>query len=231
MRKHIANALRARSRAIRTALDKYNAAATALVPPRQLLDWEQVVEYAFLSDFDLLRDTRQDIRNRPWATPAARLATDQAFKLRRAKEEIKRLNIEIRRFATYMRDEDTYLRMKEDDVRQFNPALANQVTIHRMERGRFNVHHTDILRQIYLLKGFTGIRELGTHLESTNIPEEPQLPPPVASDVPQPLVHIDDGEEVLEDEQVEEDEEIVVLGAYYSVLDMSSDNILRGKED
>lgn len=89
MRKHIANALKARSRAIRTALDKYNAAATAMVPSRQLLDWEQVVEYAFLSDFDLLRDTRQDIRSRPWATPAARLAMDQAFKLRRAKEEIK----------------------------------------------------------------------------------------------------------------------------------------------
>jgi hypothetical protein len=227
MRKHIANALKARSRAIRTALDKYNAAATALVPPRQLLDWEQVVEYAFLSDFDLLRDTRQDIRNRPWATPAARLAMDQAFKLRRAKEEIKRLDIEIRRFATYMHDEDAYLRTKERDIRLFNPALANQVTIHRLERGRFNVHHTDIIRKIYLLKGFTGTRELGTHLESTNIPEEPQLPPPIAIDVPLPLVHIDlsrlDDEEELEDEQVGEDEEIVALGAYYSVIDMSSD--------
>lgn len=79
MRKHIANALKARSRAIRTALDRYNTAAATLVPPRQLLDWEQVVEYAFLSDFDLLRDTRQDIRSRPWATPAARLAMDQSF--------------------------------------------------------------------------------------------------------------------------------------------------------
>jgi hypothetical protein len=187
MRKHIANALKARSRAIRTALDKYNIAATALVPPRQLLDWEQVVEYAFLSDFDLLRDTRQDIRSRPWATPAARLAIDQSFKLRRAKEEIKRLNIEIRRFATYMRDEDAYLRLKESSIVVSNPALANQIAIHRMERGRFNVHHTDILRKIYLLKGFTGTRELGTHLEA-NIPEEPQ--PPTASDRPQPLVPV-----------------------------------------
>ena len=152
MRKHIANALKARSKAIRTALDKYNAAATALIPPRQLLDWEQVVEYAFLSDFDLLRDTRQDIRSRPWATPAARLAMDQAFKLRRAKEEITRLNIEIRRFATYMRDEDAYLRLKESSIALSNPALANQVTIYRMERGRFNIHHTDILRTIYLLQ-------------------------------------------------------------------------------
>ena len=180
MRKHIANALKARSRAIRTALDRYNATATALVPPRQLLDWEQVVEYAFLSDFDLLQDTRQDIHNRPWATPAARLAMDQAFKLHRAKEEIKQLDIEIRRFATYMRDEDAYLRLKESSIASSNPALANQVEIHRIERGRYNVHHTDNLRKIYLLRGFTGTRELGTHFEVADIPEEPPPPPPTA---------------------------------------------------
>ena len=126
MRKHIANALKAHSRAIRTALDRYNTAATALVPPRQLLDWEQVVEYAFLSNFDLLRDTRQDIWSRPWAMPAARLAMDQSFKIRCAKEEIKWLNIEIRRFATY-------LWLKESCIKLSNPPLANQIVIHHME--------------------------------------------------------------------------------------------------
>lgn len=233
MRKHIANALKARSRAIRTALDKFNAASSALVPPGQLLDWEQVVEYAFLSDFDLLRDTRQDIRTRLWATPAARLAMDNFFKLRRAKEEIKRLDIEIRRFATYMRDEDSYLRLKESTIKLYNPALANQVAIHRMERGRYNVHHTDILSKIYCLKGFTGSRELGTHLDVPNIPKEPQLPPPNVSAVPLPFVPSDmlgfDNEEELEDEQVGEDEDNVVLGAYYSVLDMSFDGPPRIK--
>ena len=86
-----------------------------------------------------------------------------------------------------------------------------------MWRLRFNVHHTDILCKIYLLKGFTGNQELGTHHEMTNIPEDPQLPPPVASDVREPLVHIDmlDNEEELEDEQAGEDEDILVLGAYY----------------
>ena len=56
-----------------------------------------MVEYAFLSDFDFLCDTRQDIRRKPWATPAAHLAIDQAFKLERAEEEITRLNIEVPR--------------------------------------------------------------------------------------------------------------------------------------
>jgi hypothetical protein len=63
LRKHIAQSLQKRSTAVRSALDQYNAAAKALRPPRPTLRWEDVVEYAFLSDFDLLRDTRQDIRH------------------------------------------------------------------------------------------------------------------------------------------------------------------------
>jgi hypothetical protein len=101
LRKHIANALKARSVAIRTALDRYNAAALALIPCQQVLDWDQVVEYAFLSDFDLLHEAHQDICRKSWATLAACLAIDQAFKLKRAEEEVARLNIEIPRLAMY----------------------------------------------------------------------------------------------------------------------------------
>jgi hypothetical protein len=89
------------SAAIRTALERYNTAARALSPPRPTLSWEEVVEYAFLADFDLLRDARQDISQRPWATPTGRLCMDTHFKMRRAREEIQRLNVEIRRLATY----------------------------------------------------------------------------------------------------------------------------------
>jgi hypothetical protein len=127
LRKHIANALKARSQAIRTALVNYNSAVADLNPPRPSLSWEEVVEYAFLSDFDLLRDTRQDIRKKPWATPAGRLAMDGYFKLLRAKEEIVRLNVEIPRLATYMRDEEAYLQLKEKEVKATNPALAYQI--------------------------------------------------------------------------------------------------------
>ncbi|KAG6852084.1 hypothetical protein C0991_003278 [Blastosporella zonata] len=76
LRKHIGNALKVRSQAVRTALEKYNAAAKALIPPRPQLSWDLVVEYAFLADFDLLSDTREDIHERPWAKPAARVLMD-----------------------------------------------------------------------------------------------------------------------------------------------------------
>jgi len=53
----------------------------------------------------------------------------------------------------------------------------------------------------------------------------------MAADGPPPPVHNDmlsfDGEEELEDEQAGEDWDIIVLGAYYNVLDMTSDGPLR----
>ncbi|KAG1825232.1 hypothetical protein DFJ58DRAFT_719998 [Suillus subalutaceus] len=52
--------------AICSALDHYNAAALSLTPPCRTLKWDEVIEYAFLSDFDLLRDACQDISQHPW---------------------------------------------------------------------------------------------------------------------------------------------------------------------
>ncbi|KAJ3859342.1 hypothetical protein EV359DRAFT_50996, partial [Lentinula novae-zelandiae] len=54
LRKHIADALKARSQVIRTAVTTYNIAASELNRPK--LSWDQVIEYTFLSDFDLLCD-------------------------------------------------------------------------------------------------------------------------------------------------------------------------------
>jgi hypothetical protein len=84
LRKHIGRVLQACSAAIRTALDRYNTAACALSPPRPSLSWDEVVEYAFLSDFDLLRDARQDVSQHAWATPAGCLAMDTYFKMQHA---------------------------------------------------------------------------------------------------------------------------------------------------
>ena len=221
LRKHIGNALKARSVAIRTALDRYNAAALALAPPRQILDWDQVVEYAFLSDFDLLRDAHQYIRRKPWATPAARLAIDKAFKLERAEEEVARLNIEVRRLATYIRDEDICLRAKERELSDSLPALAHQVALHRMERARFNAHHFKVLGKIYLLPGYTGSVGFGTRVPEDPITSEGLIFPPLPPDAAPS--NEEDLEEELEEEQAGEDEDVAVLDAVFSVLNISID--------
>jgi hypothetical protein len=154
-----------RSAAIRTALDRYNVAARALSPPRPSLSWEEVVEYAFLADFDLLRDARQDISQRPWATPTGRLSMDTYFKMRRAREEIQRLNIEIKRLATYLHDEGRYLMECEKQLQPLHPALAHQVALHHKVRGRFTAHHYRRLQEISMLDGFTGSITPGESVE------------------------------------------------------------------
>lgn len=56
MQKHIGKALKACSQAIWTALSQYNAAAATLSPPRPPLQWDRVIKYTFLANFDLLWD-------------------------------------------------------------------------------------------------------------------------------------------------------------------------------
>ncbi|KAF6743091.1 hypothetical protein DFP72DRAFT_1080863 [Ephemerocybe angulata] len=116
LRTHISKSLQTRSQAIRTALERYNTAANAMKPRRQNLSWDQVVEYAFLADFDLLRDSRQDVRTRPWAQPGPRSIMHQHFKITRAREEIRRLNIEIRRLVTHIQDERAFLQHAEASI-------------------------------------------------------------------------------------------------------------------
>ncbi|KAF8153707.1 hypothetical protein K438DRAFT_1474734, partial [Mycena galopus ATCC 62051] len=163
LRDHIAKALKTRSKAIRNALNRYNAAAEALDPPGRLLTWAEVVDYTFLADFDLLQspDTTSSIR--AWATPAAHQLLDSYHKLQRAREEIPRLNIEIRRFVTYMKDERAFLVDRESEIRAEDPVLAFFVRKYGNRRGRFDDIHSKRLLAMRKKLGaaFTGTLQPG----------------------------------------------------------------------
>ena len=170
LRKHIGNTLKARSQAVRNALDRYNAAAQALIPPRARLIWDSVVEYTFLSDFDLLSDMREDIQLRPWAKPAARALMDQHFKLERAREEIARLNVEIPRLSTFIRDKEAFLLRKEEALSTTNAPLARQLQQQRLRLVRLNDQHYRRLSKLASLPGFTGSLIPGVSIEAANTP-------------------------------------------------------------
>ncbi|KAJ3712392.1 hypothetical protein C8R42DRAFT_647550 [Lentinula raphanica] len=159
LRKHIADSLKARSQAIRTAITVFNDAASELGRPT--LSWEDVVEYSFLSDFDLLRDARRDVRGELWAQPAGRLAMDQYHKLVHAEEEIIRLNKEIHSLVTYIHEESAFLALKEEEMRPSNPLLAAQIQRYAWERARCNDLHMLRLRKLARVKGFTGSLSVG----------------------------------------------------------------------
>ncbi|KAJ7820326.1 hypothetical protein B0H14DRAFT_3089255 [Mycena olivaceomarginata] len=163
LRRHIAKALQARSKAV------------PLDPPLASLTWEQVVEYTFLADFDILRDTRAEIQSRPWTRPAYRLAMDTYFKIERAREELVQLNIEIRRTMTWIRDEGHFLWGRELSLRSTEGKtpeqakedllLAVQMKLYREQRGRFDDDHRDNFRRLAKLKGFTGSISPGIAVE------------------------------------------------------------------
>ena len=61
LREKIGKALKTRAEAIRRALEAYNTAAAQLNPPRENLTWSKLMEATTLAEFDLLRNSREDI--------------------------------------------------------------------------------------------------------------------------------------------------------------------------
>ncbi|KAJ7659532.1 hypothetical protein B0H17DRAFT_1212861 [Mycena rosella] len=116
MCQHIAKASQARLVVVKNTIHQYNLAALSLEAPAPQITCDEVVEYAFLADFDLLRATDGELDMKPWTQPAGRHAMDKYFKLLRAKEEIVRLNVEIRRVVTWINNEDEFLRHRESEL-------------------------------------------------------------------------------------------------------------------
>ncbi|KAF7371233.1 hypothetical protein MSAN_00759000 [Mycena sanguinolenta] len=177
LRKHIAKALQTRSKAIRNALARYNSAAAALSPPRRQLTWAEVIDYTFLSEWDLLRDPDANPKIRPWASPAARLVLNTYFKIERTQNEIDHLNVEIRRLVTYIRDEKEYLDHKAREIEKTDPNLAFFVRQYQWRHGRFDQEH---MKKLTELKKTLGRRFTGTLVPRQRItPTLPTRPLPM----------------------------------------------------
>ncbi|KAJ7048102.1 hypothetical protein C8F01DRAFT_1214452 [Mycena amicta] len=192
--KHIAKSLQTRSTAVKNAIERYNKAAEAMSPARQPLSWDIVVEYTFLSDFDLLRDDTNSLKGKKWATPMFRLLMDSHFKIKRAREEIQRLDVEIRRVITWIPDERRRLQQLE----------ADDVHMYRERRSVYDTTHLQRFRELPKKHGaaFTGNLRPGTAVDMTTNGAE--------------LMDVDDGPESVDVEddvtaeervELEEDEE------------------------
>jgi hypothetical protein len=142
--------------AIQHALTEYNAAAILLNPPRQQFTWADVANIVTLAEFDLLRDTRTDIRELPWADPVRREAMVLYFGIKRAKEEIIRLNVEIARLITFMLDDHVdYVRAIRAKVMEY-PPLAHELSNQLQHRSNVNRSISERLVKASRLVGFTG---------------------------------------------------------------------------
>ncbi|KDQ49651.1 hypothetical protein JAAARDRAFT_63593 [Jaapia argillacea MUCL 33604] len=156
LRTQISKALQRRSDTIRRALQKYNLHAGKVTPPRPQLRWKEIVEYSFLGEFDLLRHSRNDIREEKWAQPAYREATVKYLQLQRAHEEIQRLNIEMRRLRTAIHDEGQHTMAVIQQLQSANAPLAAEVERRWALRAAVNMLHIARLDCIESTTGFSG---------------------------------------------------------------------------
>jgi hypothetical protein len=166
MRTHITNALRARSTAIRRAINNYNEAALCLNPPGRTVQWEQATHYQILEDLTLLYESSEDLMQKAWSGPLVRHAMKTFLKIQRAKEEIQSCNVQTKRLHTHLLLEadqfsKSILKATLDKDQYLGPLaeycsrrlLTNRNLLMRIDA----IHHLD---------GYTGSREPGKPKQS-----------------------------------------------------------------
>ncbi|KAI6004702.1 hypothetical protein EDD15DRAFT_2384720 [Pisolithus albus] len=174
LRQQIVKALQRRSEAIRNAITHYNKEASALNPPRPNITWKDIVDYSILGEFDLLRQSRADIREADWAKPAYREATVKYFKLCRAREEVTRVEVEVRRLRTAIYDEEQEVEAAVELLMMTDPHLGLELKRQHGQRHAINMLHVRRLDKIESSVGYHGPKGVGTRRASTNSPELPR---------------------------------------------------------
>ncbi|KAJ7705037.1 hypothetical protein B0H17DRAFT_1156954 [Mycena rosella] len=156
LRDKISKGLNTRSEAIRRALVAYNEAGALLTRPRPRLTFLDIIHNTTLAEFDLLRETRQDIRNQAWTQPARREAGVLYYGIKRAKEEIRRLNVEITRLITSLVDEHVDYYHTIASTLLTDPELAEELQRRWMHATRISTTICKRLASTARLVGFSG---------------------------------------------------------------------------
>ena len=109
-----------------------------------MLTAQSVLNYVYLGEFELLRNSRFNIQERPWAHAAEREAASAYFKLCRTREELERLQVELRRLSIFIDDDEASLaeaalRLQDEDnliAYQIVKTLQSKVLANEMHRSR-----------------------------------------------------------------------------------------------
>lgn len=141
-------------------------------PPAPQLQWKQLMEYTFISEFELLKHahSHQNISVEPWAIPLNREMAIKHHKIKRAYEEIDRINHEAPRLRASIHNEHNVYqhhigRLLDSDP---NSTLARELQRMYSARQRVNSNHIERLNALEALVGYTGKRGLSTRKEAPN---------------------------------------------------------------
>lgn len=161
MRTQVAKHLQNRVGTISSAITRLNAAGKALDPPRPPISATEVLSKTFVAEFDLLRESRNDIRSKPWADPVVKTFLNQYFRLTRAKEELNRLNVEMRRLRTWIRDDEASTYAIAESLKATNPDLSYEIHRRLSLKTLVNDRIWRQLDEVEHYRGFTGVKGCG----------------------------------------------------------------------
>ncbi|RXW20422.1 hypothetical protein EST38_g5446 [Candolleomyces aberdarensis] len=105
----LAKAIRTRSRAIQTAINRYNCAVLAL-GRTDTLDFARAAQFNFVEEFELLKNSHADLTGARWKEPRIREAMKRHQRIKRAHEEVARLHVEILRVYSAIEAEEEQFR-------------------------------------------------------------------------------------------------------------------------
>ena len=129
--------------------------------------------YAFVEQFAMLKNTRNDIREKPWSKPLYREFLKLRQRIARAKEEVLRCNIEVRRLQTSIYDETALFSKTLERLRVSGDRMYGQVQEFVRRRKRINYALLKCVKQIHCLTDFSGDKHRGVSIYAD--PHEPAL--------------------------------------------------------
>src|SRR5712691_4867535 len=156
LRKHIAQALSRRCKAISNAISRYNELAPLQKLPRPILMYSAVVDYCTFSEFEILKHADHDVLSKEWATLANRQAANKYFKIECAEEEIHCCNVKVACVQAWVDKDDVVMSRAVADHEGSDPAFAAHLKVLQIQRRLVNDHLRTRLEQIYKLPGYSG---------------------------------------------------------------------------
>jgi hypothetical protein len=196
-------------------------------PPAPHLEWNDIVNYGFISEFELLKHAysqHPEILSKPWTVPGNREVAAKYFKILRAQEEIVRLNVEVRRLRTAMLDGDARFRSCISRLQISDPDLSAEMEEIRQDRLRVDSVHQVRLDCIESLVGFSGQRGRGFHV-NLDMDMYPDLAPIAEAEEMTRIQGEDNGN--AEDDDIAADDELndtmIQLGEFLENLALHSD--------
>ena len=156
LRKHITHALSRCCVAICNAIDCYNQLTPLQKLPRPHLIYSKVINYCTFSEFEILKHSDHDVLSKDWAILANQQAANKFFKIKRAKEEVHRCNVEVAHLQAWVDAEDMVMSRAAAAHEGSDPAFATHLKVLQMQRHHVNEHLCSRLDQIYKLPSFSG---------------------------------------------------------------------------